>query len=77
MQPRFLRVYLKLEHAAVGKRLREMELHLLNVEVNAVRRPGVRDAQTSDEILLQAGDVLVLLGLPDALSQAELRLKGS
>jgi CPA2 family monovalent cation:H+ antiporter-2 len=76
MQPRFLRVYLKLEHAAVGKRLREMELHLLNVEVNAVRRAGVRDAQTSDEILLQAGDVLVLLGLPDALSQAELRLKG-
>jgi CPA2 family monovalent cation:H+ antiporter-2 len=74
LQPRFLRVYLKQEHAAVGKRLREMELNKLNVEVNAVRRHGARDAQPSEEIVLQAGDVLVLLGLPEALLQAELRL---
>ncbi|MGB8516522.1 MAG: monovalent cation:proton antiporter-2 (CPA2) family protein [Gallionella sp.] len=76
LQPRFLRVYLKPEHTAVGKRLREMELALLHVEVNAVRRNGVMDVQPSEEMLLQVGDVLVLLGLPDALSQAELKLKG-
>jgi CPA2 family monovalent cation:H+ antiporter-2 len=51
-----------------------MELNKLNVEVNAVRRHGARDAQPSEEIVLQAGDVLVLLGLPEALLQAELRL---
>ncbi len=74
LQPRFLRVYLKQEHVAVGKRLREMELDKLNVEVNAVRRHGARDAQPGEEVVLQVGDVLVLLGLPEALSQAELRL---
>lgn len=74
LQPRFLRIYLKQEHVAVGKRLREMELDKLNVEVNAVRRHGALDAQPSEEILLQAGDVLVLLGLPEALLQAERRL---
>ena len=76
LQPRFLRVYLKPEYTAVGKLLREMELALLPVEVNAVRRNGVMDVQPSEEMLLQVGDVLVLLGLPDALSQAELKLKG-
>jgi CPA2 family monovalent cation:H+ antiporter-2 len=58
----------------VGKQLREVGLDTLNVEVNAVRRRGVRGAQPSEEMLLQAGDVLVLLGLPEALQQAEERL---
>ncbi|MEQ1916147.1 MAG: TrkA C-terminal domain-containing protein [Gallionella sp.] len=42
--------------------------------MNAVRRHGVRDSQPSEEAVLQAGDVLVLLGLPEALQQAELLL---
>ncbi len=74
LQPRFLSVFLKADSAAVNKRLREMELAALNVEVNAVRRHGVQGAQPSDEMLLRAGDVLVLLGLPEALQQAEVRL---
>ncbi|OGS90501.1 MAG: potassium transporter [Gallionellales bacterium GWA2_60_18] len=74
LQPRFLSVLLKKDSAAVGRRLREMELDTLNVEVNAVRRRGVRGAQPSEEMLLQAGDVLVLLGLQDALQEAEQRL---
>jgi CPA2 family monovalent cation:H+ antiporter-2 len=74
LQPRFLRVFLKQEHAAVGKRLREMHFEQLNIEVNAVRRHGVRDTQPSEEAVLQAGDVLVLLGLPEALLLAESRL---
>ncbi len=74
LQPRFLSVFLKADSAAVNKRLREMELGALNVEVNAVRRHGVQGAQPSDEMLLRAGDVLVLLGLPEALQQAEVRL---
>ncbi len=74
LQPRFLRIYLKSEHAAVGKHLREMDLGKLNIEVNSVRRHGVKEIQTSEEVVLQAGDVLVLLGLPEALLQAELRL---
>jgi len=74
LQPRFLSVFLKTDSAAVNKKLYEMGLVTLNVEVNAVRRHGVRGAQPSDDMLLKAGDVLVLLGLPEALQQAEVRL---
>jgi CPA2 family monovalent cation:H+ antiporter-2 len=75
LQSRFLSVLLKEDSAAVGKRLREIGLDALSVEVNAVRRHGVRGAKPSEEMLLQAGDVLVLLGLPEALQQAEARLQ--
>ncbi|MDD5299705.1 MAG: monovalent cation:proton antiporter-2 (CPA2) family protein [Gallionella sp.] len=75
LQSRFLSVLLKKDSAAVGKRLREIGLDALSIEVNAVRRHGVRGARPSEEMLLQAGDVLVLLGLPEALQQAEARLQ--
>ncbi|MDO8261894.1 MAG: monovalent cation:proton antiporter-2 (CPA2) family protein [Gallionella sp.] len=74
LQPRFLSVLLKDDSAAVGQKLGEMALGEFNVEVNAVRRRGVRGAQPSDEMLLQAGDVLVLFGLAEDLQQAEERL---
>jgi len=74
LQPRFLSVLLKEDSAAAGKKLREIGLDTLNVEVNAVRRRGVRGAQPSEEMLLQAGDVLMLLGLQEALQLAEQRL---
>lgn len=74
LQQRFLSVLLKEDSVAVGKQLREVGLDDLNVEVNAVRRHGVRGAQPSKEMLLQTGDVLVLLGLPEALQQAEEKL---
>ena len=74
MQPRFLNVLLKTDSAAVGKRLREMELDLLNIEVKAVRRHNVLGAQPSEEMLLQSGDVLLMLGLPEELQLAENRL---
>ncbi|MBI5435719.1 MAG: cation:proton antiporter [Nitrosomonadales bacterium] len=75
LQSRFLSVLLKEDSPAVGKRLREIGLEALGIEVNAVRRHGVRGAKPSEEMLLQAGDVLVLLGLPEALQQAEARLQ--
>lgn len=74
LQSRFLSVLLKENSAATGKKLRVVGLDALNVEVNAVRRRGVRGAQPSEEMLLQTGDVLVLLGLPEALQAAEERL---
>lgn len=74
LQPRFQSVMLNADSNAVGKRLREVGLDALQVEVNALRRHGVRGAQPSEEMLLQAGDVLVLLGLPEALLMAERQL---
>lgn len=74
MQPRFLNVLLKPDSVAVGKRLREAELDTLNIEVKALRRYNVHGAQPSEEMILQAGDVLVLLGLQEELQMAETRL---
>ncbi|MGC2165363.1 MAG: monovalent cation:proton antiporter-2 (CPA2) family protein [Gallionella sp.] len=74
LQPRFLSVLLNQDSYAVGKRLRELNLDELGIEVNAVRRHNLRGAQPSEEMLLLTGDVLVLLGLPEALLQAEYRL---
>lgn len=75
MQPRFMNILLKESSPFVGRRLREAELDSLNIEVKALRRYNVRGAQPSEEMLLQAGDVLVLLGLPEELEIAEARLK--
>jgi len=74
LQPRFLSVLLKDDSAAVGRKLGEVGLAELSVEVNAVRRRNVYGAQPSEEMLLQAGDILVLLGLPEALQAAESQL---
>jgi monovalent cation:H+ antiporter-2, CPA2 family len=74
LQPRFSSVLLKENSAAVGKKLGDAGLAQLNVEVNAIRRRNVYGAQPSEEMLLQAGDILVLLGLPEALQAAESQL---
>jgi CPA2 family monovalent cation:H+ antiporter-2 len=57
--------------AAVGRRLGELGL---GVEVTAVRRRGIRGADPSDDMVVEAGDVLVLRGTPEELEQAEQRL---
>jgi CPA2 family monovalent cation:H+ antiporter-2 len=60
--------------AAVGRTLGAMGLADLSVEVTALRRRGIRGAEPSGDMVLQAGDVLVLRGLPEALDLAEERL---
>ena len=62
-------------HAAVGKRLGDMKLDELNVEVNGVRRHNVHGSQPSADMLLRTGDVLMLLGQPLMLEAAEKRLR--
>jgi CPA2 family monovalent cation:H+ antiporter-2 len=60
--------------AAVGRSLGALGLAELGTEVTAVRRRGIRGADPTPELLLQAGDVLVLRGPQEALELAELRL---
>ena len=60
---------------AIGRPLVALGLDALEVQVRAVRRPGERaklDAAQAAE--LRAGDVVVLLGTPEALELAERRL---
>ena len=75
LQPRFQSVLLTERDAAVGKTLDEADLSALEVEVNAVRRHNVHSNQPVGDMVLQAGDVLVLLGQPVALMMAEKRLR--
>ena len=60
--------------AAVGRRLRDLALDQVGAEVTAVRRRGIRGADPADDLVLQAGDVLVLRGPQEALELAEMRL---
>ncbi|CAG0938595.1 Glutathione-regulated potassium-efflux system protein KefC [Gallionellaceae bacterium] len=75
LQPRFRSVLLGETDEAVGKTLDEINMAELQVEVNAVRRHNVRGSQPAGNMVMQAGDVLVLLGQPVHLSEAEKRLR--
>ena len=75
LQPRFQSVLLNEGDAAVGKTLDEVNFAELEVEVNAVRRHNVRGSQPAGNMVVQTGDVLVLLGQPLPLAAAEKRLR--
>ncbi|MFA6121424.1 MAG: monovalent cation:proton antiporter-2 (CPA2) family protein [Sideroxydans sp.] len=75
MQPRFHNVMLSETHDAVGKRLGDIKLDELNVEVNGVRRHNMLGNEPSKDMVLRVGDVLLLLGQPLTLDAAEKRLK--
>jgi CPA2 family monovalent cation:H+ antiporter-2 len=60
---------------AVGRTLAALALERGGAQVRAVRRPGKpRNLEASQVGELQAGDVVVLLGTPEALARAEDRL---
>lgn len=55
----------------VGKSLEELGLLDLGVEVTAIRRRGIRGGDPAPQTRLEAGDILILKGRPDALNLAE------
>jgi len=74
-QPRLHSVTLAANAFGVGRSLPELALEDAGVQVKAVRRPGVaRRLAPEDAGTLQQGDVVVLLGVPDLLAAAEIRL---
>ena len=60
--------------AAVGKALSDLDLATIGAEVTSVRRRGIRGSDPSPNMRLEAGDIVVLRGVPDALELAEQRL---
>jgi monovalent cation:H+ antiporter-2, CPA2 family len=60
--------------AAIGAVLQDLNLAAIGAEVTSVRRRGIRGTDPSPDMRLQAGDVVVLRGVPDALELAEQRL---
>jgi len=74
-QPRLRAVTLGLNAHAIGKSLADLGLKELGVQVNAVRRTASGRRLAPEEAgILEAGDVVVLLGAPERLSSAETRL---
>jgi CPA2 family monovalent cation:H+ antiporter-2 len=75
-QPRLHAVTLTASAAALGRTVEEAGLEKLRVEVRAVRRQGAGPRIAPKAAgRLEAGDVVVLLGAPEALAAAELRLQ--
>jgi CPA2 family monovalent cation:H+ antiporter-2 len=73
-QPRLHSVSVDTGAHAVGRTLAELGLAELGVEINAIRRRGIRAEDPAPETRFEAGDIVVLLGRPDALDAAEARL---
>ena len=59
---------------AVGHALKDAGLDDAGVEVTAVRRRGIRGGEPDGDMIVRAGDILVLRGSPEALARAEARL---
>jgi CPA2 family monovalent cation:H+ antiporter-2 len=73
LQPRLHSVLLPERAAACGHSLGELGLGDL-VEITAVRRRGLPSRRPAPDFRLEAGDVVVLLGRPQAIAVAEAKL---
>ena len=74
---RLTSVLLQPRHAGCGKILCDLNLEALGAVVVGIRRPGSPRAEYSPESQLEAGDIVLLRGEPDALAAAEIALRGS
>jgi CPA2 family monovalent cation:H+ antiporter-2 len=73
-QPRLHSVLLGPGAGAIGRTLDEINLDQFGCEVSAIRRRGIRAVEPAPETRLEEGDVVVVLGTPEAVSAAEERL---
>ena len=71
-EPRLRSVSLAEGAYAIGKTLGDLELS--GVEVTAIRRRNIQTLEPTNGSRFEAGDVVVLLGVPGALAKAEARL---
>jgi len=74
-QPRLHAVTLNAGAHAIGRTLTDLRITELGLQVKAVRRPGAAKRLAPQEAgALEQGDVVLLLGVPDLLAAAEIRL---
>ena len=74
LQPRLHSVMITQGAAAIGKTFAALKLAELHVEVSAVRRRNVRTVEPGPDTVLEAGDVVVILGTENNVAAAEIRL---
>lgn len=73
-QPRLHSVLLGQGAGGIGRTLDALNLEELGCEVSAIRRRGIRALEPAPETVLEEGDVIVVLGLPEAVMAAEERM---
>ncbi len=73
-QARLASVTLPAAAPCLGKALADQALHAVGVQVVSVRRASGPVHEPDEQLKLQAGDTLVLAGLPEALALAEQKL---
>ena len=73
-QPRLHTVTIDASAFAAGRTCGELRLEALGAQVKIVRRAGSGKLPPAQELRLEPGDVVVLLGIPDQLAKAEVRL---
>ena len=73
-QARLRSVTLPAGAACLGRRLGDLALHAVGVQVVSLRRGGGAVVEAADACELGAGDTLVLSGLPEPLELAEAKL---
>ncbi|PWV65544.1 monovalent cation:proton antiporter family protein [Plasticicumulans acidivorans] len=56
---------------AAGHTIAELDLSALDVALRALQRKGIRSTRPTADTAVQAGDVLVLYGVPEALARTE------
>ncbi|MBU3697622.1 monovalent cation:proton antiporter family protein [Dechloromonas sp.] len=59
---------------AIGQTLADLNLQIYGCEISAIRRRGIRAIEPAPETRLEEGDVVVVLGDPEAVVAAEDRL---
>jgi len=76
-EPRLHAVTLAPGAFGIGRSIGELNLRVTGARVSALRRRNIRAMHPADDARFEAGDVVVLLGVPESLALAEaLLLKG-
>ncbi len=73
-QPRLQSIIVEAGAAAVGSTIEALNLSEIDITLTALRRHGVRDMSPAEDTCLEASDVLILTGTPQALARAEMRI---
>jgi CPA2 family monovalent cation:H+ antiporter-2 len=74
MQARLHSVMITQGAAAIGKTIASLNLGELQVEISSVRRRNVRTVEPVPGTVIEAGDVIVIVGTEDNLAAAEIKL---
>jgi len=73
-QPRLHSVVLNPGAYAIGRTIEDLGLDRFSIAVSLIRRRGIRAFSPSPEARFEAGDVVVLQGVPEGLAAGESRL---